>query len=221
MLWDQLHLDSEAAHWLCRQAALLCVPRWVFIINSLFGAAFLATDLIAALAAPCTPIVAKQLTVVVSRGHFPFQATTDEHRVPVPHLPTLAGLPGARHPALGSFYPPWRSPTAPLDEALQHFSPGCPEPASMAPQPTGGSGTPSCPCGIGQMVLVWCANQMSASPPCSASSARCGGRRKGCGVRGLDAGLHLGAHGMQTVDDKMLEAGAGAEQHLCATVQRH
>lgn len=30
--------------------------------------------------------------VVVSRGHFPSQATTDEHRAPVPHVPTPARL---------------------------------------------------------------------------------------------------------------------------------
>lgn len=82
--------------------------------------------------------------VVVSRGPFPSQATADEHRVPVPHVPAPARL---EHITLASGPSAHlrrdRQPqAAPLDEALQHLSPGCPEQVVMAPQPAGDRGTP-------------------------------------------------------------------------------
>lgn len=80
---------------------------------------------------------------------------------------------------------------------------------------------------IGQMVLVWCASKMSISPPCSASSAHTprGGRRKACGVRGLDTGFCLEVSGMWMADDKMLEPGGWQELLLafsstCVTLCR-
>lgn len=156
--------------------------------------------------------------VVVSRGHFPSQATTDEHRAPVPHVPTPARL---ELITLAS------GTSAHLRGDRQPWMKHCSTSALAAPQPTGGRGTPSYHLQHREGVLVWLVSERSVSSPRCASSARAprGGRRKACGVRGLDAGFRLDVSGTRTADDKMLEPGGRQELPLafgstCVTLYR-